>query len=133
MKKLIEIRDNTIVDQQFKDGVYEMEIVKKRSPEQHKLYWGLMEFFSQHCNEELSIETQEDAHEFFKYRLGVKVFNQEGQIINLKPISIKFANMGQDDFNRHFERMLVIVCNELGANKEVLVGMFEQFMLEKRK
>jgi hypothetical protein len=133
MKFFTEIVDNRILSKILKDGAYEVEFVKKRSPEQHRFYWGLMEFFAHHSSEALQIETMEDSHEFFKYRLGTKVFNHEGQLINLKPVSIKFANMPQHEFNTHFNRMFNIVCYELGVDKEILDKMFNKFMIEKKE
>ena len=132
MKFFTEIISNNICDRELKDGFYELEIVKKRSPEQHRLYWGLMEFFSIHSPEYLMIETKDDSHEFFKFRLGQKIYNNNGELVNMKPVSTKFSNMGQDDFNTYMGRMTRIVCFELGADKMALDYMFNEFMQEKK-
>jgi hypothetical protein len=133
MKFFTEIVDNKILDKKIKDGFYESEFIQKRSPEQHRFYWGLMEFFAIHANHDLQLENKDDSHEFFRYRLGTKIFNHKGQIINLKPVSIKFANMPQHEFNTHVDRMFNIVCYELGVDKEILDKMFNKFMEEKKQ
>jgi hypothetical protein len=133
MKFFTEIVDNRVLSKLIKDGAYEVEFVKKRSPEQHRFYWGLMEFFAIHANPELQLENKKDSHEFFRYRLGTKVFSAEGELVNLKPVSIKFANMPQHEFNTHFNRMFNIVCYELGTDKEAVDKMFNKFILEKKE
>lgn len=133
MKIFTNIINNTILDKVLKDGFYEINITKKRSEKQHRTYWWLMEFFSIHSPEYLCIENMEDSHEFFKYRLGKKVYNHKNEIVNIKPVSIKYANMPQHEFNTHFDRMFNVVCYELSADKYQVDEMFTLFKQEKQE
>lgn len=83
-----------------------------RNPKQHRLAWALANKLSQCCEE---LPDAESAMDFLKIKARhVKIVHNPGtDHVFLVPKSISFASVDQSAFNRLFNRMVWIVCNEI--------------------
>ena len=122
MKVFTRIKENLILDHQFKDGEYEIEIIKKRNAEHNAKYWVLCEFFANHSGEWMNLDTKEDVHSFLKDRLGTKIYKLDGSLSHIKKFSIEFKSMDQGTFNRYYSRVLDIIALELGCVSEEIIN-----------
>lgn len=92
-----------------------------RNVNQFKLAWSLATKVAEACD---WLHDKEDAMTWIKVKSRhVKILQdpRTGQII-ISPKSISFASLGQDAFNRIFNRMCFVVCTEIvpGLDEETL-------------
>ena len=127
-----DIEDNRILSEFVKDGYYSLEIRKPRSAEHHRCFWSMMEFFSIHSPEYLYIENKDDAHDFFCSRFGKKVFDENGNLVWLKPLSVKYANMDQIEFSSFMGKIKSLICYELCIDGDTLDREFKEFYEQKK-
>lgn len=83
-----------------------------RNPKQHRLAWALANKLSQCCD---YLPDAESAMDYLKIRARhVKIVTNPGTgHVFLIPKSIAFASVDQTAFNRLFNRMVWVVCNEI--------------------
>lgn len=83
-----------------------------RNPRQHRLAWALANKLSQCCE---FLPDAETAMDFLKIKARhVKIVHNPGTgHVFLVPKSISFASVDQSAFNRLFNRMVWVVCNEI--------------------
>lgn len=110
------------VDDQGRDAIakvkmgkqVEVTIKRARNAKQHRLYWALIHL----CHSQQSTyATQEDLSDAIKIAVGhctsYPLLN--GKIM-MKPKSIAFANMAQDQFEQFFERVIHLVITRILPN-----------------
>ena len=120
MKFFTEIKNNTILDRNMKDGSYELEVVKKRNCKLLAKYWKLLQFACYHMPEgmkytiDLSNCTKEAFHEILK--------NVEGKE------SVSFGKMSEDEFRQHYSRTLDLICGLLSVEKEDVINELVSYM-----
>lgn len=83
-----------------------------RNPKQHRLAWALATKLAECCT---YLHDREDAMDFLKIKSRhVKIVQNPGTgHVFLVPKSIAFASVDQAAFNRLFNRMVWVVCNEI--------------------
>lgn len=83
-----------------------------RNPRQHRLAWALANKLSQCCD---FLPDAETAMDYLKIKARhVKIVHNPGtNHVFLVPKSIAFASVDQSAFNRLFNRMVWVVCNEI--------------------
>jgi hypothetical protein len=96
-----------------KDGQSVMVSVRKvRNPRQHRLAWALAQKVSEAVE---WLHDREDAMDYLKIKarhVRMIVDPRTGEV-TLTPKSIAFASCPQETFNRLFDRMCWIICNEV--------------------
>jgi hypothetical protein len=127
VKLFTRIEGNLILDHNFKDGEYTIDVVKKRNAKHIAKYWVLCEFFAFNCSELMKLETKEDVHSFLKQRLGTKIYTPEGVFSHVKEFSIEFSSMDQDTFNRYYSRVLDVIALEMGCASEEIINELVNF------
>ena len=93
---------------------------KPRSLKQLRLFWGLMRLLVDHAQ----FPTLEAASDATKIAIGhcqTLVFPDTGEVVML-PLSISFAALSQDEFQRIYQAMLDVICARwiVGVGKEAL-------------
>lgn len=102
------------------DEVVRAEIVRVRSPQQHRMYWALMTLIHPQQDQWPTVESLSKAilcaighGEVVESKAGVKW---------LKPKSISFGNLDQSEFNQIFNLAIKLVCEKIlpGVSDEEL-------------
>lgn len=88
-----------------------VKISRTRSPQQHRLFWGLMQLVVE--NHPYYVRA-EQLVEWLKIRLGYveEVMFHDGKLLT-KVSSISFGAMGQDDFRKFFALALDVITTEV--------------------
>ena len=88
-----------------------VKISRTRSPQQHRLFWALMQLVVE--NHPYYVRA-EQLVEWLKIRLGYveEVMFHDGKLLT-KVSSISFGAMGQDDFRKFFALALDVITTEV--------------------
>lgn len=110
-----------------------VEVKRARNERQHKLYWTLIGAIFDH---QTKYATRIDLSDAIKVAVGhCEEVGQRGNQIIVRPKSIAFANMPQQQFEDFFDRVIKLVCEriipgtsdaDLRAHLEELVGSGER-------
>ena len=94
------------------------EVVKMRSPEQHRLWWALVTFAHGHQS---YYATVEDFAAAIKCALGhCHVITMPDGTIVQRPKSIAFGNMKQSEFQQFFDATEKLLSEKMGVSIESL-------------
>jgi len=128
MKKLIEVRGNVIVNEQFKDGTYYINSAKPRNYKFLKKYWKLVDFTLFHLPETIDIKSKEVLHQYIKIKTDcVDVFQIKGEIVRF-PSSVSFDKMNEEQFSDYYSRALDVCSGLIDYNiNEQIVDQFVGF------
>lgn len=110
-----------------------VEFKRARNPRQHRLYWALVGVVYEHQSRHA---TQEDVSDALKVAVGhYEEVGARGDKVIVRPKSISFANMPQDQFEQFFSKVVELVVAkiipgtsdaELRAHLEEMVGAGEE-------
>ena len=114
MKRIVEVRDNVIVNEQLKDGFYNITGSKARNPRLNSKYWQYCHFLLKHCLDKYDLKTKDMVHEYLKLKCGhVDIIEVDGVIYKL-PRSINFESCSEEEMSNYFSRALDEGSNLIG-------------------
>ncbi len=104
---------------------YEVSIRRPRNIKFHKLFFALLNLGHQNTQMELPFETY---RRWAVMKAGfVKVYNTpKGQLF--EPESIAFANMDEDRFRQVYDRVLDVIVDDIGTDREDIMLALNGFM-----
>ena len=107
------------------NGVYEVEIKKKRNTKFHRKFFALLNI----CyNNQEYFEHSEDLREYLTIKAGFyrKIIMPNGYE-QIKPKSISFSNMDEIEFNDFYDKVLIQVIKLLGCDSEDIINELQDF------
>lgn len=104
---------------------YQVEIRRPRNIGFHRMFFALLNIGHQNTEMELPFETY---RRWAIMKAGfVKVYNTpKGQLF--EPESIAFSNMDEDRFKQVFDRVLDVIIDDIGTEKDDVMMALENFM-----
>ena len=117
----------------------EFQTYKNRNLKHHRKYFAILRLALEALPEKKQQEamdfgfgfhTEEDMLFYIKMKLGMyeeRMVLSSGKIA-VKEKSISFKNMGQDEFNKFYERSLVVISNLTGLDVETIENEHYRYM-----
>ncbi len=104
---------------------YEVSIRRPRNVKFHRLFFALLNLGHQNTQMELPFEAY---RRWAVMKAGfVKVYNTpKGQLF--EPESIAFANMDEDRFKQVYDRVLDVIVDDIGTDREDVMLALNEFM-----
>lgn len=93
------------------DEVVRADIVRVRNPRQHRMYWALITLIHPQQDQWPTVESLSKA---ILCAIGHgEIVKSKSGICWLKPKSIAWGNLGQDEFNEIFDRAIKLICEKI--------------------